>query len=288
MTLAIKHNFVTAKTDGSDSTLLKPSNWNDTHAITLATNNLIGRASAGAGAAEEIPTSAAVIALLASPDLVTFLANLGVSPATTGDGRITLKTVAPAGWVMMNDGGIGDASSYPSTRNNVDCLALFTLLYNNITDGNAPVYTQAGVPSTRAAQGTAAAAWSAHCLVLLPRQLGRAIVGAGTGSGLTVRPLGNWFGGDTVNIDVTNLPPYTPAGTLVVGAVTATTTAPPLAGNNNFNGGGGGSFSVTSSGAASVTINQGASSWTGAPQGGANTPLSIAQASTAWNVMVKL
>jgi hypothetical protein len=33
MALSITHNFVSSKTDGSDSTLIRPSNWNDTHAI---------------------------------------------------------------------------------------------------------------------------------------------------------------------------------------------------------------------------------------------------------------
>lgn len=54
MTISLKHNFVSAKTDGADTTLVRPSNWNDEHALTLATARLLGRTTAGTGAAEEI------------------------------------------------------------------------------------------------------------------------------------------------------------------------------------------------------------------------------------------
>ena len=34
MSLTIKHNFVNPKADGADTTVVRPSNWNDTHAVT--------------------------------------------------------------------------------------------------------------------------------------------------------------------------------------------------------------------------------------------------------------
>jgi hypothetical protein len=54
MTISNKHKFNSAKADGPDATLVKPSNWNDEHDITLDTDRLIGRDTAGTGAAEEI------------------------------------------------------------------------------------------------------------------------------------------------------------------------------------------------------------------------------------------
>src|ERR1700736_434999 len=111
MALGITHAFVTAKTDGTDSSLLRPSNWNAAHVITMDTNTLMGKASAGTGPAEAIPVSAATIALLASADIPTILAYLGISPPTTGDFRLTLKTVAPIGWLMCNDQTLGSATS---------------------------------------------------------------------------------------------------------------------------------------------------------------------------------
>ena len=96
--------------------------------------------------------------LLDDPDAATFLATLGLSTffktligaldaatlrgllgitnsgASTGDGKITLKTTADPGWIMCNDGTIGSATSGSSTRANADTQALFTLLFNNVDD----------------------------------------------------------------------------------------------------------------------------------------------------------
>lgn len=54
MTLSITHTFQSAKADGVDLTLVQPSNWNDEHTITMATGKFLGRATAGAGAVEEL------------------------------------------------------------------------------------------------------------------------------------------------------------------------------------------------------------------------------------------
>ena len=56
--VSIKHKFISAKPDGADSSLLRPTNWNDEHNLVLASSSrLLGRTSAGAGAAEEIALS---------------------------------------------------------------------------------------------------------------------------------------------------------------------------------------------------------------------------------------
>lgn len=54
MAVSLKHNFTSAKSDGADATLIKPSNWNEEHVLTLATDRLLGRDTALTGAAEEI------------------------------------------------------------------------------------------------------------------------------------------------------------------------------------------------------------------------------------------
>ena len=54
MTVSLKHAFASPKTDGADSTLVQPSNWNAEHSLQLATNRLLGRTTAGTGVAEEI------------------------------------------------------------------------------------------------------------------------------------------------------------------------------------------------------------------------------------------
>lgn len=54
MTVSLKHAFTSAKADGGDTTLVQPSNWNAEHTLTMATARLLGRTTAGTGAAEEI------------------------------------------------------------------------------------------------------------------------------------------------------------------------------------------------------------------------------------------
>lgn len=55
MTISIKHKFQSAKSDGGDASLVRPSNWNDEHDLTMAASRLFGRSSGTAGAAQEIP-----------------------------------------------------------------------------------------------------------------------------------------------------------------------------------------------------------------------------------------
>lgn len=58
MTIEVKHKFQSAKADSGDASLIRPSNWNDTHDITLAGQRLLGRHASGAGAAQEITVGA--------------------------------------------------------------------------------------------------------------------------------------------------------------------------------------------------------------------------------------
>lgn len=124
---------------------------------------------------------------------------------TTGDGKVTLKIVAEPGWVMCNDGTIGSAASGSTNRANVDCQALFTLLFQNVDDTGAPIYNAVGTLSSRGAQGPANVAWANDCRIGLPKQLGRAIAIAGTGAGLSLRNLGYSDGAETHSISGSEL-----------------------------------------------------------------------------------
>lgn len=115
---------------------------------------------------------------------------------TTGDAKLTFKTTADSGWVMADDGTIGDASSGATTRANADTLALFTLLWNNTLDADCAVSTGRGA--------NAAADFAAHKTIALPKALGREIAIAGTGSGLTARALASATGTETIG--TTHLP----------------------------------------------------------------------------------
>ena len=125
---------------------------------------------------------------------------------STGDAKLTYKQVADAGWVLFADGTIGDASSGANTAS-ATTAALFTLLYNSpFTDSSCPIFTSTGAATTRAAQGTAAAAYAAHCRLATPTVLGRALAIAGSGVGLTPRVLGTKAGAETVTLAQSQLP----------------------------------------------------------------------------------
>lgn len=54
MALSFKHTFASAKADGVDTSLIQPSHWNAEHTVTLTGPALVGRSTAGSGAAGEI------------------------------------------------------------------------------------------------------------------------------------------------------------------------------------------------------------------------------------------
>lgn len=120
---------------------------------------------------------------------------------SAGDIKATYKTTADTGWVMMNDGSIGSASSAATTRANADTINLYTLLWTNVSNTYAPVSGGRG--------GSAAADFAANKTLTLPAALGRAMASAGAGSGLTSRALGLSLGEETHILTVPEMPAHT-------------------------------------------------------------------------------
>lgn len=116
----------------------------------------------------------------------------------TGDVKLTLAATAPAGWVMADDGTIGNALSGASTRANDDTENLFTLLWNNVGDTEAPVSGGRGL--------SASADFTAGKTIQLTRLLGRSLAIAGAGAGLTARTLGQHLGEETHTLIRAELP----------------------------------------------------------------------------------
>lgn len=115
---------------------------------------------------------------------------------TTGDVKLTMKTVADSGWIMANDGTIGSGASGATNANDAN-QALFLLLWTNVADAWAPVVTGRG--------GSAAADWAANKRITLTKMLGRALAISGAGLGLTARALGENLGSqDAVVVDHTH------------------------------------------------------------------------------------
>lgn len=131
---------------------------------------------------------------------------------STGDVKITLKQAPDPGWLMCNDGTIGNAESGANYAN-VNARDLFLLLYESCTDAIAPITTSAGTATTRTIQGTPANAWANNVRLRLTLMLGRALAIAGSGAGLSVRNLGDALGQEAVGLNTNLIPSH--AHTLV-------------------------------------------------------------------------
>lgn len=107
-----------------------------------------------------------------------------IANARTGDIRISLNSFQPYGWVLMNDGSIGSASSAATTRANIDTFPLFDLIWNAVGDADAPVSGGRGASSI--------ADFAANKRLTLTKQVGRVIAGV-SGS----QTLGSVAGNDT-------------------------------------------------------------------------------------------
>lgn len=108
-----------------------------------------------------------------------------VNAPRTGDVRFSLNSFVPFGWVPCNDGVISSGSvatnppaNIPVARRNVDTYPLYVLIWNLTTNFPelAPIYTNAGVATTRGA--TVIDDFSAGKQLKLTRMLGRVLAGA--------------------------------------------------------------------------------------------------------------
>jgi len=156
-----------------------------------------------AGELTETPPDDAVAVGVAKSATEMFV-NLEVGRAppawSTGDVKLTMKTVADPGWVMADDGTIGNTGSGATTRANADTEALFTLLWNNVTDDWAPVSDGRGA--------SAAEDFAAGKTIALTKMLGRALAVAGEGDGLTERVLGEVLGEEEHTLTISEMPQH--------------------------------------------------------------------------------
>jgi len=150
---------------------------------------------------------------------------------TTGDVKLTIKTAADTGWVLMDDKTIGNAASGATGRANADTVALFTLLWTNTANAQCAVSTGRGA--------SAAADYAANKTIALPKALGRALATYGAGSGLTSRVLALTTGVETHPLTSAENGPHTHPG----------------AGSNVFGDAGGGTqFTAATTAGASAEI----------------------------------
>lgn len=112
----------------------------------------------------------------------------GLYPAwTTGDVKMTLKSAAPTGWLMMQDQTIGNSLS-GATNTGISLYALYSMIWNNVNNNQyAPIFTSAGAASTYG--GSAAADWAANKRLSLTKALGRVLSGINTSTNNALFPV---------------------------------------------------------------------------------------------------
>lgn len=203
---------------------------------------------------------------------------------STGDAKITLKSIADYGWLIMNDGTIGSATSGATLYAAAVAEDLFSLIWNNVSNTWAAIQDSAGAASTRGA--SAAADFALDKRMPLPKQLGRALAIAGTGSGLTNHVLGQIAGAESQVIAQANLPAVT-LNTAIAsgqGSHTHTSDATTQSGAQG-SAGAGGRFTTGTAAIDAATL----PAMTGTtPLGGAGTALPTIPPEAFWNVMIKL
>lgn len=128
---------------------------------------------------------------------------------STGDAKLTMKAAADYGWIVATDGTIGGVASN-ATYANANASALYALTWGGVSNTFAPILTNAGVPTTRGAN--AAADFAASKQLTLTKQLGRALIIAGAGAGLTARALGEILGEEAHSLTANENGPHTHAG----------------------------------------------------------------------------
>lgn len=210
-----------------------------------------------------------------------------VDPTTvlaTGDLKAKYGIGPITGFVRANGLTIGNATSGASERANADTQTLFIYLYG--ADSNLVV--------SGGRTGNALNDYNASKTIALPDWSGRALaglddMGAGprgrltaTYFGTSATVLGAAGGSQSVTIATTNLPPYTPSGSVFTG----------ISGGGNVIITDGVNFPISSGGLnprpQAVTNITASSSFSGNPQGGASTPFSLLQPTMLATIYIKL
>lgn len=145
MAVSLKHKFTSSIPDDADTSIVRPSNWNDEHDLLLATSRLLGRTTAGTGSAEEISVSGELSltagALSTSANVVTLTGSQTLtnktltSPVITGG---TTTTVPSGAYDLANKeyvDSVAQGLNFHQSCNYATAAALPAYTYNNGTSG---------------------------------------------------------------------------------------------------------------------------------------------------------
>jgi len=139
-----------------------------------------------------------------------------INAPRVGDVRVALNQFQPYGWVICNDGTIGNPSSGSTTRANFDTFALFDCIWTNVSATLAPMFTSAGVPVARGASSVDD--YAANRRLSLTKVLGRALSSAGqpsTGGSGNTWPVGTAQGEENHTLTIAEMPNHDHPGSTI-------------------------------------------------------------------------
>lgn len=152
---------------------------------------------------------------------------------STGDCKVTWKTVPDAGWIAPNNGETLGSPTSGATYAGTVYQSLYLLVWANFTNTWAPVTGGRG--------GSAAADYAANKPIRIPRFSQYTLGFTGGAGDLTVRTLGQLAGSETTTLTLAHLPAGIQSRNSV-NPIGAGTTTPVLFGANqvsiNYQGGG--------------------------------------------------
>lgn len=96
----------------------------------------------------------------------------------TGDVKMTLRTTPDTGWILMDDGTIGNASSGASNLADASAQELFEYIWDSVANEWAPVYTSTGEETSKGAH--ASEDFAANKRIALTKTAGRMILNGAT------------------------------------------------------------------------------------------------------------
>lgn len=126
MTVSLKHSFQSAKGDGTDATLVQPSNWNAEHTLTLAADSVLGRGSTS-GAATEISCTSFGRSVIACTDQNALGTLISSQQFTPSDVSVTFGKLATATVATFNEFRSATADKLLTSKAPWDAAALVTL-----------------------------------------------------------------------------------------------------------------------------------------------------------------
>ncbi len=92
--MPVKHKFVSAKSDGGDATLIRPSNWNDDHSFEFTVTSLNANTTLTATHEVILATAGASGITLTLPTAVGTTRSYRIKRVDAGAGNVTIATTS--------------------------------------------------------------------------------------------------------------------------------------------------------------------------------------------------